>query len=61
LRVRLDSASRRNAEGLVRALREGSPSIWAYHDAESVAFNLTTVAEGDETIIAGRLRELLGG
>jgi L-seryl-tRNA(Ser) seleniumtransferase len=59
LRVRVDPSTGHTPDGLAGALRDGSPSILASHDAESLLFNLTTVVEGDETVIAERLRALL--
>ena len=48
-----------NAPKLAEALREGSPSIWCNVDDESLSFGLHTVEEGDEMVIADRLKELL--
>jgi L-seryl-tRNA(Ser) seleniumtransferase len=59
LRVQVDPSSGQTAEQLARALAAGQPSILASHDAQSLRFNLTTVHEGDELVIADRLRALL--
>ncbi len=48
-----------NAPQLLEALRGGTPSIWCTSDEESLFFGLRTVEEGDEMVIADRLKELL--
>jgi L-seryl-tRNA(Ser) seleniumtransferase len=60
LRVAVDAAkARRSAEALVEALRDGSPSIAVGPDEDAILVNVSTVQEGDEDLIARRLRELL--
>jgi D-glucosaminate-6-phosphate ammonia-lyase len=59
LRVQIDASSGRNAKQVAAALREGSPSILVPSDSESLRFNLTTVYEGDEQVIAERLTAIL--
>ncbi|HEX2036413.1 MAG TPA: aminotransferase class V-fold PLP-dependent enzyme [Chloroflexota bacterium] len=63
LRVQLQpsAAGGQGVEGVARALAEGNPSIQAHHDADSLHFNLTTVVDGDEQVIAERLRTVLAG
>jgi len=59
LRVRIDPAGGKTAEEVARALEKGSPSIVASQSGDAISFNLTTVYEGDELVIAERLREAL--
>ncbi|MGH2371319.1 MAG: aminotransferase class V-fold PLP-dependent enzyme, partial [Chloroflexota bacterium] len=59
LRVRVEATTGRDATWLAEALQQGSPSIVAGHNAEAITFNLNTVMEGDEVVIAERLRTLL--
>jgi L-seryl-tRNA(Ser) seleniumtransferase len=61
VRVHVTSSSGQTAERVVAALQRGSPSIVLSHSDDSLSLNLTTVYEGDETVIAARLREVLGG
>lgn len=45
---------------LERELRNGDPSIWAYyHGGNSIEVNALYLADGDEKILASRIRELL--
>jgi L-seryl-tRNA(Ser) seleniumtransferase len=59
LRVEVHPGSGRTAEQLAAALEQGAPSILASHDATSLRFNLTTMYEGDELVVADRLITLL--
>jgi L-seryl-tRNA(Ser) seleniumtransferase len=60
LRVAIDPArARRSAEAVAEALRDGSPSIVVSPASEAIVVNVSTVHEGDEELIARRLRELL--
>ncbi len=61
LRVQIDAASGRTAEQVAGILAAGSPRILAGQHAGALTFNLTTVAEGDELVIADRLRAALAG
>jgi D-glucosaminate-6-phosphate ammonia-lyase len=60
LRVAVDPASaRRSAEAVAQALRDGDPSIAVGGDQGAIFVNVSTVHDGDEELIARRLRELL--
>jgi hypothetical protein len=61
LRVDIDpAAARRNAEAVIAGLREGNPSIVVNPARENgIVLTVHTVTDGDEEIIARRLRELL--
>jgi D-glucosaminate-6-phosphate ammonia-lyase len=60
LRVAIDAAAaKHSADAVARALREGSPSIVVSPDDGAIVVNVSTVHEGDEEVIARRLRELL--
>ena len=56
--VKLDGA-KRDVEGVRQALREGNPSIVIGTERDAVRFTIHTVHEGDEEVIARRLREVL--
>jgi D-glucosaminate-6-phosphate ammonia-lyase len=51
--------ARRSAGAVVKALFEGSPSIAVGPDGDAVIVNVSTVHDGDEEVVARRLRELL--
>ncbi|MBI3972233.1 MAG: aminotransferase class V-fold PLP-dependent enzyme [Chloroflexi bacterium] len=59
LRVQIAPSNGRSAETVAAALRAGSPSIVASQSGDSIRFNLTTVYDGDELVIAERLRAAL--
>jgi hypothetical protein len=60
LRVAIDAAkAKRSASAVVEGLREGSPSIVVSPASDALVVNVSTVHEGDEELIARRLRELL--
>jgi L-seryl-tRNA(Ser) seleniumtransferase len=59
LQVRLDASARYTAEGLATALREGRPSISVNWEDNSLSLVAGPLAEGEEEIVARRLRELL--
>ena len=59
LQVRLDASARYTAEGLATALREGRPSITVNREDDSLLLVAGPLAEGEEEIVARRLRELL--
>jgi hypothetical protein len=60
LRIAIDAGqARRSAEAVAEALREGSPSIAVGADKGAIVVNVSTVHEGDEEVIARRVRELL--
>ncbi len=60
LRVAIDpAAARRSAEAVVAGLREGSPAIYVGAEPDALRLNPATLWEGDEGIVAGRIRELL--
>ncbi|MAG36805.1 MAG: hypothetical protein CL878_11270 [Dehalococcoidia bacterium] len=59
LSIRIDPASGHTGESLRTALRAGNPSIVVAGDGDELDLNLSTVADGDEEVIAARLRELL--
>jgi len=59
LRVAVSSASGTTADALAADLKRGRPSIWAPVDGDALSLNLFTVPEGDEALIAERLRALV--
>jgi D-glucosaminate-6-phosphate ammonia-lyase len=61
LRLRPDPAGRRSAADLAAGLEKGSPSIVAGAGEHALRFNLTTVVEADDAVIAERVRALLAG
>ena len=61
LALRLDEeALGKTAADLDEELRGGNPSIWTDPGDGVIRFFMFTVEDGDELVIAGRLRELLG-
>jgi L-seryl-tRNA(Ser) seleniumtransferase len=58
LRVQVDPSSGRTAEELAAALQSGNPSILCGRDASSLHFNLHTMYEGDELVVADRIAAL---
>lgn len=48
-----------DAEAVLEQLRAGNPGIWASGGGPTVSFSMYTVADGDEPVIAVRLREIL--
>ena len=61
LRVQVDPSGSQTAEQLAAALERGTPSILCSHDATSLRFNLTTMYEGDELVVAERIAALVKG
>ena len=62
LRIRIDpQKAGRSAEDVVNELRGGDPKIWVREDDERGSFiiRMTTVEEGDEAVIADRVREIV--
>lgn len=61
LRVGIDpTAAKRNADAVTAGLREGNPAIVVNPARENgIVLTVHTVVDGDEEIIARRLRELL--
>jgi uncharacterized pyridoxal phosphate-dependent enzyme len=60
LHVTIDAAkAKRSADAVSAALREGSPSIAVGASENMLIVNMSTVHEGDEEIVARRVRELL--
>ena len=49
----------KSASEVSRMLREGYPGIWVNHDDNALAVWVGTLLEGDEEIVATRLREVL--
>jgi hypothetical protein len=61
LRVAIDpAAARMNAEDLVARLREGSPAVYVGEEPGALLLDPATLVEGDEAILTGRIRALLG-
>lgn len=61
LAVRPDtSALGKSVEDISNALQNGNPSIWLWTANDTLYFYMHTVVDGDETIIAQRLKEVLG-
>jgi L-seryl-tRNA(Ser) seleniumtransferase len=50
----------RSAADLSAALRSGYPSIWTYQEGAALALSMLTVVDGDELVIAQRVREICG-
>jgi L-seryl-tRNA(Ser) seleniumtransferase len=61
LRLRVDPAGGRSAGALAMQLEAGEPRIVADVSEDAIGFNLATVAEGDEAVIAARVRLVLAG
>lgn len=60
LRVVPDAGAGIDGQTLAARLESGDPSIWTYADpAGGVSFSLYTVVDGDEAVIATRVREVL--
>lgn len=59
LRVSFGAGSKLTAAGVTASLKAGSPSIVTGMDGDSLMFNVNTLHDGDEELIADRLRELL--
>ena len=60
LRIAIDPGkARRSADAVAQALREGNPSIAVGPERDAIVVNVSTVHEGDEELIARRVRELL--
>jgi L-seryl-tRNA(Ser) seleniumtransferase len=60
LRIAIDPAvARRGAEAVVAGLREGNPMIYVGAEPNAIVVNAATLWEGDEAIVAQRLRSLL--
>jgi L-seryl-tRNA(Ser) seleniumtransferase len=60
LLVQVDPAvARRDAPAVIAALREGNPSVAVSPEGAGFSVNVATVWDGDEEIIAQRLRALL--
>jgi len=50
-----------SAEAVCRKLKEGTPSIWTVAASEVLLLSVAFFSDGDEEIVAQRLREALGG
>jgi len=62
LRIALDEeALGKTAAEVADALREGDPSIWLPSQANTVTVSVRTIMDGDELIIADRMKQLLSG
>ena len=59
LHIEIGPGTGKTAGDIAAALEQGNPSIRVGHDATALDLNLGTVADGDEEVIAARLRELL--
>jgi D-glucosaminate-6-phosphate ammonia-lyase len=60
LRVSIDSATAKRSAAEVNAgLREGSPAIYTGVEPDALLLNAACLWEGEEEIVAGRLRSLL--
>ena len=57
--IRIDPASGYTGESVRAALQAGNPSIVVGGDGDELDLNLGTVGDGDEAVIAARLREIL--
>jgi L-seryl-tRNA(Ser) seleniumtransferase len=61
LHVRLDPALRRTVAAIAGELAAGDPSIRCIVEPDALVFVAETLREGDERLIARRLREAIGG
>ena len=61
LRIEVNAGGRMSAEQLATALGRGTPSIVCGRDATSLRFYLGTIYEGDELVVADRVREVVSG
>lgn len=60
LRIDLDEAALgKTAASIGEALREGDPSIWIHVDGNQMYVGVHTLREGEDKVIAERLRQLL--
>ena len=60
LRVQIDpAAARRDAEAVIAGLRAGNPAIAVGAAPDAITINAATLWEGDEAVVAERLRALL--
>jgi L-seryl-tRNA(Ser) seleniumtransferase len=60
VRVTLDEAAlRKTAAQVIQALQDGNPSIWVRGSGRTFHVNVAHLIEGEEQIVAARLRELL--
>ena len=60
--VRVDEAALgKTAATISAALRQGDPRIWVHTQDAALHFSMFTVVDGDEHIIAERLREIITG
>ena len=60
LRVVLDEATLgKTAQSIVETLKEGDPSIWVGSDKNAITITTRTLGEGDEQLVAKRLRKAL--
>lgn len=56
-----EEALGKTAAQVAEELRQGNPSIWVEVQGNALHLNLSTVHDGDEAIIADRLKEVIGG
>ena len=62
MKINLDEeALGRTAASVEQALREGDPCIWLWLEGSSLKLGVDTLLEGEERVLARRLREELGG
>ena len=62
LRIGLDEARLgKTAETVGRALREGDPSIWVWVEGSDILVTAHNLRDGEDKMVAARLRELLAG
>ncbi|TEU15528.1 MAG: aminotransferase class V-fold PLP-dependent enzyme, partial [Anaerolineales bacterium] len=62
LLVRVDEkAFGRTIADIAEALREGDPSIWVRSREDAITLSVKTIVDGDELVIADRLKSLLSG
>lgn len=59
LRITLDPAGGRTPAGVERALREGDPGVWVRLDGDDLNVCVHTLADGEEHVVARRLRQVL--
>jgi seryl-tRNA(Sec) selenium transferase len=59
LRIALGDELGKTGVELADALQDESPSIWVRAEADAITLSMVTIVDGDEQVIAERLRDLL--
>ena len=56
-----EAALGRSTAQVDQALRDGDPSIWLWDEGDALKLGVDMLTEGEEHVLARRLREELGG